>query len=85
MTVFTNKRILLFSPYGCTKHYGVAIKEELEKRGAHVDEYDERPSEKDYMKIIIRLLKKKVPQIFLRYIQDVIKENKTKDYDYILI
>lgn len=32
MTVFTNKRILLFSPYGCTKHYGVAIKEELEKR-----------------------------------------------------
>ena len=85
MTVFGNKRILLFSPYGCTKHYGVAIKEELEKRGAHVDEYDERPSEEAYMKIIIRLLKKKVPQIFLRYIQNVIKENKTKDYDYILI
>ena len=45
MKNFTDKKVLLFSPYGCTKHYGVAIKEELEKRGAKVDEYDERPSE----------------------------------------
>lgn len=85
MKNFTDKKVLLFSPYGCTKHYGVAIKEELEKRGAKVDEYDERPSEEAYMKIIIRLLKKKVPQIFKKYIDTVIAENKDKDYDYILI
>lgn len=85
MVELKGKRILLFSPYGCTKHYGVAIKGELEKRGAVVDEYDERPSEKAIMKIIIRLFKKKVPQIFNQYIQRVISENVDKDYDFILI
>lgn len=85
MAQLKDKKVLLFSPYGCTKHYGEAIKEELEKRGAKVDEYDERPSEEAYMKIIIRLLKKKVPQIFKKYIDGVIAENKSKDYDYILI
>lgn len=85
MVELKGKRILLFSPYGCTKHYGVAIKGELEKRGAIVDEYDERPSEKAIMKIIIRLFKKKVPQIFNKYIQRIISENVEKDYDFILI
>lgn len=85
MVELKGKRILLFSPYGCTKHYGVAIKGELEKRGAVVDEYDERPSEKAIMKIIIRLFKKKVPQIFNQYIQRIISENVEKDYDFILI
>lgn len=85
MTDFLNKRILLFSPYGCTKHYGVAIKEELENRGAIVDEYDERPSQNAWVKIIIRLFKKRIPQIFDHYIQQVIKDNKDISYDYILI
>lgn len=85
MVELKGKRILLFSPYGCTKHYGVAIKGELEKRGAVVDEYDERPSEKAIMKIIIRLFKKKVPQIFNQYIQNIVSENEEKNYDYILI
>lgn len=85
MVELKGKRILLFSPYGCTKHYGVAIKGELEKRGASVDEYDERPSEKAIMKIIIRLFKKKVPQIFNQYIQNIVSENAEKNYDYILI
>lgn len=37
------------------------------------------------MKIIIRLFKKKVPQIFNQYIQRIISENIEKDYDFILI
>ncbi len=85
MCDFIGKNILLFTPYGCTKHYGEAIKEELERRGAKVDEYDERPSEDAYMKIIIRLFKKKIPQIFDRYIRRVVKINEGKNYDYILI
>lgn len=85
MADLTGKKILLFSPYGCTKHYGQAIMAELKNRGAYVDEYDERPSQNALMKIVIRLFKKKVPQIFNNYIKNVIKLNTDKDYDYILI
>ncbi len=85
MNDLAGKKVLLFSPYGCTKHYGQAIMVELQKRGAHVDEYDERPSQNDLMKIVIRLFKKKIPQIFNNYIKNVIKKNANKDYDYILI
>lgn len=75
----------MFSPYGATKHYGEAIKEELEKRGALVRGYDERPSQNSITKIVIRLFKKRIPQIFDRYISRVIAENKEKQFDYILI
>ena len=85
MTNLAGKKVLLFSPYGCTKHYGKAIMVELQKRGAYVDEYDERPSQNALMKIVIRLFKKTVPQIFNNYIKNVIKQNENKDYDYILI
>lgn len=79
------KKILIFSPYGATKHYGEAIKEELINRGAIVKGYDERPSQKALNKIVIRLLKKKVPQIFNNYINRVITDNKDISFDYILI
>lgn len=75
----------MFSPYGATKHYGVAIQKELEKRGAIVSGYDERPSQNSITKIVIRLLKKRVPQIFDRYISRVIADNKGQKFDYILI
>lgn len=68
------KHILLFSPYGATKHYGDAIKYELESRGAVVYGYDERPSQKAITKIVIRLFKKQVPQLFDNYITRVIKK-----------
>ena len=85
MTNLAGKKVLLFSPYGCTKHYGQAIMVELQKRGAYVDEYDERPSQNALMKIVIRLFKKTVPQIFNNYIKNVIKQNENKEYDYIFI
>lgn len=75
----------MFFPYGATKHYGESIKAELEKRGATVIGYDERPSQKTYTKIIIRLFKKRIPQIFDRYIQKVIHQNADCQFDYILI
>ena len=85
MTDLTGKKVLMFSPYGATKHYGVAIQKELERRGAIVTGYDERPSQKAITKIIIRLFKKKVPQIFDRYITRVIKENTDVAFDYVLV
>ena len=79
------KNILIFAPFGCTKHYGDAIRDELISRGANVLRIDERPSQKSSTKIIIRLLKKRVPQIFDRYISKVIRENQGRKFDYILI
>lgn len=85
MTELKGKKILMFSPYGATKHYGEAIKEELERRGAIVKGYDERPSQNSIVKIVIRLFKKRIPQIFDRYISRVIKQNRKEQFDYILI
>lgn len=85
MVNLSGKSILMFSPYGATKHYGVAIKKELESRGAFVKGYDERPSQNTLSKIIIRLLKKTFPQIFDQYISRVIKDNVGAKFDYILI
>lgn len=85
MVDLKEKKVLMFSPYGATKHYGEAIKGELEKRGAIVNGYDERPSQNSLVKIVIRLFKQRIPQIFDRYISRVIVENKDKDFDYILI
>lgn len=80
-----NKRILVFSPYGATKHYGEAIVSELRCRGAEVFEYDERPSQNSLVKIVIRLLKKSVPQIFNSYCKRIIKKHRDQRFDYILI
>ena len=55
MTELKGKKVLMFSPYGATKHYGEAIKEELETRGGVVYGYDERPSQNSLVKIVIRL------------------------------
>lgn len=85
MQHLNNKNILLFYPHGTTKHYGDSITEELIRRGAKVYGYDERPSQGTFMKIIIRLFKKKVPQIFNSYIKKIIKSNKNIKFDYILI
>lgn len=85
MTDFKRKKILMFYPYGATKHYGEAIKAELEARGANVYGYDERPSQNSLVKIVIRLFKKKIPQIFDKYIQRVISANINEEFDYILI
>lgn len=85
MADFKGKKILTFSPYGATIHYGQAIEKELISRGASVISYDERPSQKTLTKIIIRLTRKKLPQIFDLYIKKIIKKNIGENFDYILI
>ena len=85
MIDFKGKTVMVFSPYGATKHYGQAIIAELRKRGAQVYDYDERPSQKQLMKIIIRLFKKKIPAIFDKYIGRIVKQHEGEKIDYILI
>lgn len=85
MTELRGKNILLFAPFGTTKHYGKAIKDEMEARGAEVCIYDERPSQSVLSKLAIRFLKDKVPALFENYIRRVIKETNPKCFDYILI
>ncbi len=79
------KKIIVFSPYGATKHIGQAIITELKTRGATVYDYDERPSQSAWIKIIIRLFKKRIPQIFDNYISKTIKSHKGEEIDYIII
>lgn len=79
------KKILFFSPYGATKHIGQAIITELKSRGAIVYDYDERPSQSAWMKIIIRLFKKTIPQLFDNYISKIIKSQSGAEIDYIMI
>jgi len=83
--IFSGKKILLFYPYGATKHYGDSVKFELQKRGAVVVGYDERPSQNSLVKIILRLFKKRLPAIFLFYIKSVIRKNLHHNFDYILV
>ncbi len=85
MTNLNEAKILLFYPFGATKHYGDSIKAELIRRGAFVIGYDERPSQNSIIKVIIRLFKKKIPAIFSTYIYSIIKKNKDIDFNYILV
>ena len=85
MVNIQGKKIIVFSPYGATKHYGQAIISELKKRGAVIYDYDERPSQSPWVKIVIRLFKKKIPQIFDKYISKIIKSHKGEKIDFILI
>ena len=82
---FKGKKILMFYPYGITKHYGYYIQKELESRGAIVYAFDERPSQSSMTKIIIRLMKKKLPQIFISYLKKVIGQVDTDSIDYIIV
>lgn len=79
------KNILIFYPYAAPKHCGDAIVSELRRRGAKVSPYNERPSQSSFSKIIIRLFKKKIPQIFTRYIDKIINDNSIENFDYILV
>jgi len=77
--------ILLFYPYGTTRHYGEAIAQELTRRGGTVTAYDERPSQSTLSKIFIRLFKRIIPSIFNRYIRRIVSENQGKIFDYIIV
>jgi hypothetical protein len=82
--MLNNKKVLLFVPNG-KGVYGSAMSEQLEKCGAYVDVYDERPSASTSSKIITRLGKKQLAHVFKKYIKKIILFNIEKSYDYVLV
>ncbi|MGN0236210.1 MAG: hypothetical protein ACI4BD_07890 [Paludibacteraceae bacterium] len=57
----------------------------MKHKGAQVVTYPERPSNRTFQKVLLRLLKRFVPAYFCRYIQKVVSENVGADFDYILV
>jgi len=84
MIDLSGKFILLFVPNGLGI-YGSAIFNELTKRGSIVKIYDERPSKSIIIKAIIRFLKRYYSIFFNNYIKNIIKENKSCNFDYIVV
>lgn len=75
----------MISPYGTCLHYTLAMKKELEARGAEVRLYDERPSQKALAKIYIYFFRRIAPQYFMRYVEKIIAENEAWELDVVYI
>jgi len=84
MQLLYGKKILLFVPNG-KGIYGSAIIQELYNRGAYVDIYDERPSTSTLSKVLLRIAKPQVGRLFFKYIDGIVRLNKGKEYDYVLV
>lgn len=85
MNKFLDRRkVLLFCPAGDRGKRGKEFRQCLTGLGAEVKVYDERPSGSTFSKIILRLLKKKVPAIFNNYIKSIIKAEHV-EFDYIIV
>jgi len=78
------KNILIFFPNG-RGNYGSAVAAELEKKGANVYMYDERPDSSVITKVSIRLAKDSLRHLFLHYVKKILKDNNTVSFDIILI
>ena len=76
-----NKRILLFAPsfFGYDKEFFNGLR----KAGADVDLYNERISENTFVKILIRLNPNYLSGYVEKYYDNIIEENKDKNYDYV--
>lgn len=78
-----NKNILLISVKFF--NYEVLIKNELERMGATVDLYDERPSNSFFSKAIIRLKKEVYKTKITAYYNKLIRDLKDKRFDFFLL
>lgn len=81
--MLTGKNILLISVKFF--NYEVLIKKELEKMGATVALYDERPSNSFFSKAIIRIKKEVYKTKITSYYQKIMKELEGKSFDYFLL
>ncbi len=60
------------------------IRKAMERRGAAVDYYDERPSNTPWMKALIRINRDLVAASINSYYDHIIEATASRDYDYIL-
>lgn len=65
--------------------YEKAIAQRLSELGAEVDFYDERPSNSNFAKSVIRFNKKLYESVINRYYQSIINQIQGKKYDYFLL
>ncbi len=81
--MLNNKNILLISVKFF--NYEFLIKKELERMGAEVTLYDERPSNSFFSKVIIRVKKKVYKTKITSYYKKLILELENKKFDYFLL
>lgn len=81
--MLANKKIILISVKFF--NYEVLIKQELEKMGASVTLFDERPSNSFLSKAIIRVKKEFYKNEINRYYNELIKKLKGQKIDYLLL
>lgn len=82
MKPFANKRILFIAAKFFA--YDIEIKKRLTQLGAHVDYFDQRPSNSFMTKAIIRINKKLLSYSIDRYYKRIIDEIRNVKYDYVL-
>jgi len=78
-----DKKILLICPKFFNYH--MEIKSVLEKLGAKVDYFDERPSNSPIIKAILRVNKRVIYSRIKNYYKGIIDNISEKNYDFILI
>lgn len=81
MHALNNKRVLFF--YLSTFNYEVEIQKAMEREGAMVDSYNERPTNKVLARILIRLNRNLVYKFIDRYYNKVMEETVERKYDFI--
>ena len=77
------KRILFFTPKFLD--YDKIIKDELERRGAIVSLYDERPSSNSMIKALIRVNPRFFEAFSRKYFSRIIAKHSEQDFDFIFI
>lgn len=82
-TEISGKKILFFSP--AFFRYENKIADKMREMGAIVDMYDVRSVKSAFGRAILKVFPSVFKKRSQKYYDDIIQENKEKDYDYILI
>lgn len=78
-----NKNVLFFSVQ--TFNLEKEIIKKLEELGANVDYYDERPSNNNFVKGIIRLRRSLLKVVINKYYSKILKKTFDKKYDFLFV
>ncbi|MDQ6529604.1 hypothetical protein [Flavobacterium sp. LHD-85] len=81
--VIKNKKILFFSVQ--TFNLEKEIVKKLEELGANVDYYDERPSNNNFTKGIIRLKRSLLQVTINKYYSKILRDTTNKQYDFLFV
>lgn len=79
--ILKGKKVLFF--YLSTFNYEVEIQKAMEREGAIVDSFNERPSNNLFIHIMVRLNRNLINRIIVKYYQEIIEKTKENKYDYI--